>query len=689
MKRMIKLIQYLRKELSMKRIKLLTLCLMIMLYTVSLSQERVEIKATNQEFKSSMTNSLLIDQDGLLIFPAYIPNTQTKLIASYNPSTGSFSRIKEFQESFELEAVDKQNNIYVWLHKANKVVSIDSAKNISVVLDRDHFKNYDLTPRALTSLFVPPDNSLWYYGSAGIFLLENQQLKKISSWSDLGSVFFDDPSIKIYYRSVLGGVFFNDPWNSDGFYLLGATKKNGIEYSIIQHYNYHQRRIDSLYAEFKSPEYRSYSYGNDSPINFGFCLTNKKNIFILRQDGLFYIDRNEAINIFPGKLSAFAFKDSVIYTYDGDARCLIKLTNFEPDEKIVNLNFNDQYSIAKYYVTKNLHNEAINKLEQLSDTEVDSINNQELNAYLAIAHSMRYRKTNDNSFKNRVRDEILANLNAAFKDINKFPPTLRFQLYLERAKFYIARAAEPSFGRILDADYGMEFYQSALEDLARARFISSSNIEVLLLTADLLVKQREYRQAIIYYTKVLSISPSENPNVYYLRGVAKLKSENYEGAVSDFDKVIELGSNDIDHYWKRAEAKYYFGNKNGSLDDLRLIVNKEPNFGGAYYAIGRITKEINQSASNLCSYFKKAYDLNINSAYYFLMTYCGYSARHTACFNCGGSGEIDNPDFPDFSGVRYIRCNWCGGSGAFERWEKGGTIEDETKIPIFYWTYVR
>lgn len=53
------------------------------------------------------------------------------------------------------------------------------------------------------------------------------------------------------------------------------------------------------------------------------------------------------------------------------------------------------------------------------------------------------------------------------------------------------------------------------------------------------------------------------------RGKTKLDFGDYQSAIEDFNKVIELNSNDSKAYYYRGIAKNYLKDKDGAIDDLR------------------------------------------------------------------------------------------------------------------------
>jgi len=59
--------------------------------------------------------------------------------------------------------------------------------------------------------------------------------------------------------------------------------------------------------------------------------------------------------------------------------------------------------------------------------------------------------------------------------------------------------------------------------------------------------QGDYSGAISDYNKVIELNPN-NGSAYYNRGVSKQKSKDYYGAIADHTKAIEVNPNDVDAY---------------------------------------------------------------------------------------------------------------------------------------------
>lgn len=57
---------------------------------------------------------------------------------------------------------------------------------------------------------------------------------------------------------------------------------------------------------------------------------------------------------------------------------------------------------------------------------------------------------------------------------------------------------------------------------------------------------------------------------YYERGLSKAKLEDYEGAIEDFTKAIELNPNDSNAYNKRGFSKIYVDDRSASEDLIKI-----------------------------------------------------------------------------------------------------------------------
>jgi tetratricopeptide (TPR) repeat protein len=76
----------------------------------------------------------------------------------------------------------------------------------------------------------------------------------------------------------------------------------------------------------------------------------------------------------------------------------------------------------------------------------------------------------------------------------------------------------------------------------------------------------EYQQAIDDFTKTIELHP-QNINTYHLRGLAYVRLEKYQQAIDDFTKTIELNSKEANAYYWRGFAYEKLGKYQQAIDD--------------------------------------------------------------------------------------------------------------------------
>jgi TonB family protein len=85
----------------------------------------------------------------------------------------------------------------------------------------------------------------------------------------------------------------------------------------------------------------------------------------------------------------------------------------------------------------------------------------------------------------------------------------------------------------------------------------------------------EYDTAISDYNKAIELNPKE-PDVYFSRGLAHFNKSSYAPAIADFDKVIELDPKEAMAYFKRGNALEKTGNFEKALTDYQKTVELDP-----------------------------------------------------------------------------------------------------------------
>jgi tetratricopeptide (TPR) repeat protein len=127
-------------------------------------------------------------------------------------------------------------------------------------------------------------------------------------------------------------------------------------------------------------------------------------------------------------------------------------------------------------------------------------------------------------------------------------------VYVERAKTFMNmkeyEAAEQDFLKITQMSPNSRDAEEAWENLAQIKY-----------------KQKTYRTAANYFTRILRFRPSD-AEVFYSRGECKFFLEDYQGVIKDCDKALENDNDNGKAFALRAQAKIKLNDKEGACKDL-------------------------------------------------------------------------------------------------------------------------
>jgi tetratricopeptide (TPR) repeat protein len=107
------------------------------------------------------------------------------------------------------------------------------------------------------------------------------------------------------------------------------------------------------------------------------------------------------------------------------------------------------------------------------------------------------------------------------------------------------------------------------------------------------LKQKNYEAAIEDFTKAIEMGEAKEgvKMSYIYRGFAKNGLGKYKEAIEDFTKAIEIDSTDLASYIDRGLAKSYSGDRQGAVEDFKYILTQDSTGDqaqGAYYYLGLI-----------------------------------------------------------------------------------------------------
>lgn len=91
-----------------------------------------------------------------------------------------------------------------------------------------------------------------------------------------------------------------------------------------------------------------------------------------------------------------------------------------------------------------------------------------------------------------------------------------------------------------------------------------------LITLRLFLLEKDYENAIKYYTEALELNPS-NAIYYSNRSLAYLRTECYGYALADATRALEIDKNYIKGYYRRATSNMALGKFKAALKDYETV----------------------------------------------------------------------------------------------------------------------
>ena len=102
---------------------------------------------------------------------------------------------------------------------------------------------------------------------------------------------------------------------------------------------------------------------------------------------------------------------------------------------------------------------------------------------------------------------------------------------------------------------------------------------------DKLIKH-DWDGAIAEFSKAIELAPTDT-RAYNTRGMAKKNKGDLDGAIADFSKAIELDPKDAWAYFNRGMAKMTKGDLDGAIVDCSKAIELNPKYAWAYNYRGR------------------------------------------------------------------------------------------------------
>ena len=111
--------------------------------------------------------------------------------------------------------------------------------------------------------------------------------------------------------------------------------------------------------------------------------------------------------------------------------------------------------------------------------------------------------------------------------------------------------------------------RSALADYKKVVELNPKNIQLTWDIGRVSYEIEEYADALTYYSRAMDQIDKPETQLYLIRGEVFEKLENYEAAIEDYTRVIEMNPNLAQAHYSRGQAKARMGNKESACIDWK------------------------------------------------------------------------------------------------------------------------
>ncbi len=119
---------------------------------------------------------------------------------------------------------------------------------------------------------------------------------------------------------------------------------------------------------------------------------------------------------------------------------------------------------------------------------------------------------------------------------------------------------------------------------------------------------KDYNGAMLDYNKAIQLDP-KNSFPYINRGISKSSLKDYRGAITDYNKAIQLNPMDFTAFHNRGNAKGKLRDYNGAIEDYDKAIEINPESGSTYYERGLVKDKL-QDYEGAIADFTKAKEIN-------------------------------------------------------------------------------
>ena len=131
----------------------------------------------------------------------------------------------------------------------------------------------------------------------------------------------------------------------------------------------------------------------------------------------------------------------------------------------------------------------------------------------------------------------------------------------------------------------------------------------------------DYEGAVLDYNKALELSPTEICLVYSMRGNAKRNLSDFDGAISDQNKALDFDPLYADGYFNRGIAKFQKGDFDGAIEDYSQVIKINPKDSDSFFNRANVKKK-SGDLKGACEDWKKGAELGDEHAAKLLKENC-------------------------------------------------------------------
>jgi tetratricopeptide (TPR) repeat protein len=185
-----------------------------------------------------------------------------------------------------------------------------------------------------------------------------------------------------------------------------------------------------------------------------------------------------------------------------------------------------------------------------------------------------------------------------------------------------------------DAEMKKSNFEGALDKVESALMLSSDNITALEKRISIYYQMNKIKEASKYVDEAILEFPAES-ELYYLRGLINISKKKYYKAINDFNKVFELDQ-PIEYYkvyLNRAVANTNLHEYELAIEDLSKSIELNSTNASAYHSRGMVYYEL-KDYDLAVNDFKQAINLSNDNPVTFFnlgMSYYRLEDKESAC----------------------------------------------------------